>query len=83
MALNIVPISYRSVRNFVIDLTGMSSTSQATGFHWQVSQATSLMNIVVNMSTAPGNNHRGMYMENGSGGFMGGMFLVIIFCSVD
>ncbi|OCH91433.1 exo-beta-1,3-glucanase [Obba rivulosa] len=62
---------YRSVRNFVIDLTQMGPTSSATGLHWQVSQATSLMNIVVEMSTASGNNHRGLYMENGSGGFMG------------
>ncbi|EMD37582.1 glycoside hydrolase family 55 protein [Gelatoporia subvermispora B] len=62
---------YRSVRNFIIDLTQTSTTSQATGLHWQVSQATSLMNIVVEMSTAAGNNQRGLYMENGSGGFMG------------
>ncbi|OSX66163.1 glycoside hydrolase family 55 protein [Postia placenta MAD-698-R-SB12] len=62
---------YRSVRNFVIDLTQMSATSSATGLHWQVSQSTSLINIVVEMSTASGNNHRGIFMENGSGGFMG------------
>ncbi|KAI6105107.1 glycoside hydrolase family 55 protein [Pisolithus croceorrhizus] len=33
--------------------------------------ATSLINVVVEMSTASGNNHQGMFMENGSGGFMG------------
>jgi glucan 1,3-beta-glucosidase len=43
----------------------------ATGIHWQVSQSTSLVNIRVDMSTASGNNHQGMFMENGSGGFMG------------
>ncbi|KAI0318387.1 exo-beta-1-3-glucanase [Amylostereum chailletii] len=63
---------YRSVRNFVIDLRQMPATSTATGFHWQVSQATSLYNIVVEMSTAAGTNHQGIFMENGSGGFMGG-----------
>lgn len=62
---------FRSVRNFVIDLTRMPASASATGLHWQVSQATSLMNIVVEMSTAAGNNHQGMFMENGSGGFMG------------
>ncbi|KAJ3557789.1 hypothetical protein NM688_g1277 [Phlebia brevispora] len=62
---------FRSVRNFVIDLTQMPASASATGLHWQVSQATSLMNIVVNMSTASGNNHQGIFMENGSGGFMG------------
>ncbi|KII89977.1 glycoside hydrolase family 55 protein [Plicaturopsis crispa FD-325 SS-3] len=62
---------FRSVRNLVIDLTRMPSASSATGLHWQASQATSLINVVVNMSTAPGTNHQGMFMENGSGGFMG------------
>ena len=43
----------------------------ATGIHWQVSQATSLINIVFQMSTAAGNQHQGIFMENGSGGFLG------------
>ncbi|KAJ7724090.1 hypothetical protein DFH07DRAFT_783386 [Mycena maculata] len=36
-----------------------------------VSQSTSLINIVVEMSTAADTPHQGIYMENGSGGFMG------------
>ncbi|KAI0341762.1 exo-beta-1,3-glucanase [Trametopsis cervina] len=64
---------FRSVRNLRIDLTKMPAAAEATGLHWQVSQATSLMNIVVDMSTAKGNKHRGMFMENGSGGYMGDM----------
>ncbi|OCH86564.1 exo-beta-1,3-glucanase [Obba rivulosa] len=62
---------FRSVRNFVIDLTQMPASASATGIHWQVAQATSLMNIVFEMSTAAGNAHQGIWMENGSGGFMG------------
>ncbi|KAH9857052.1 exo-beta-1,3-glucanase [Lenzites betulinus] len=62
---------FRSVRNFVIDLRQMPASASATGIHWQVSQATSLMNIVFEMSTAAGNAHQGIWMENGSGGFMG------------
>ncbi|KAG1790955.1 glycoside hydrolase family 55 protein [Suillus plorans] len=62
---------YRSARNFVIDLTRMPANASATGIHWEVSQSTSLVNVVVNMSTEPGNNHQGVYMEEGSGGFMG------------
>ncbi|KZP09346.1 glycoside hydrolase family 55 protein [Athelia psychrophila] len=62
---------FRSVRNIVIDLRLMPPTANATGLHWQVSQATSLINVVVEMSTEPGNYHRGLFMENGSGGFMG------------
>ncbi|KAJ6581152.1 exo-beta-1,3-glucanase [Mycena capillaripes] len=63
---------FRSVRNFVIDVTRVPpELSQGTGIHWQVSQATSLMNIVVNMSPAANTAHQGIWMENGSGGFMG------------
>ncbi|KAJ7632169.1 exo-beta-1,3-glucanase [Roridomyces roridus] len=63
---------FRSVRNFVIDTTRIPISSIAgTGLHWQLSQSTSLQNIVVNMPTAPGTAHRGIWMENGSGGFMG------------
>lgn len=61
---------FRSVRNFIIDLRQMPASASATGLHWQVSQATSLCNVVVEMSTASGNNHQGIWMENGSGGFM-------------
>jgi glucan 1,3-beta-glucosidase len=59
---------YRSVRNFVIDLR-QGPASGITALHWQVSQSTSLMNLRVEMGT--GSAHQGMFMENGSGGFMG------------
>ncbi|KAG6814279.1 hypothetical protein H0H92_013404 [Tricholoma furcatifolium] len=63
---------FRSVRNFVIDVTNVPATdSQGTGIHWQVAQGTSLMNIVFEMSTASDTAHQGIWMENGSGGFMG------------
>lgn len=61
--------SFRSVRNFRIDLTAVAGG--ATGLHWQVSQATSLTNVVVDMSQGADSQHQGIYMENGSGGFMG------------
>ncbi|KAF8654243.1 hypothetical protein AX16_003764 [Volvariella volvacea WC 439] len=63
---------FRSIRNFVIDVRRVApERSQGTGIHWQVSQATSLMNIRFEMSTAPNTAHQGIWMENGSGGFMG------------
>ncbi|KAI0748312.1 exo-beta-1,3-glucanase [Daedaleopsis nitida] len=62
---------FRSVRNFVIDLRQTPASATSTGIHWQVSQSTSLANIVFQMSTAAGNAHQGIWMENGSGGFMG------------
>ncbi|KAF9038899.1 beta-1,3-glucanase [Hymenopellis radicata] len=64
---------FRSVRNFIIDLRQMPATSPATGIHWQVSLATSLMNLVFEMSTASNTGHQGIWMENGSGGMMGDM----------
>ncbi|KAJ7837009.1 exo-beta-1,3-glucanase [Mycena olivaceomarginata] len=69
--------TFRSVRNFVIDVTRVPATlSQGDRripglIHWQVAQATSLINIVINMSTAPNTAHQGIWMENGSGGYMG------------
>ncbi|TFK67130.1 exo-beta-1,3-glucanase [Pluteus cervinus] len=63
---------FRSVRNFVLDTRRVApERSQGTGIHWQVSQATSLMNIVFQMSTAANTAHQGIWMENGSGGYMG------------
>ncbi|KAG2072933.1 glycoside hydrolase family 55 protein [Suillus decipiens] len=62
---------HRSIRNLIIDLRQIPASTSAIGLHWQVSQATSLINVVVEMSTASNNNHQGMFMENGSGGFMG------------
>ncbi|TFK42712.1 glycoside hydrolase family 55 protein [Crucibulum laeve] len=63
---------FRSVRNFVIDTRRVPSFKpQGTGIHWQVAQATSLMNIVFEMSRDPNTAHQGIWMENGSGGYMG------------
>ena len=62
---------YRQVRNFVIDITALPS-SQGAGIHWQVAQATSLQNITFNMvkDSSPANQQKGIFMDNGSGGFM-------------
>jgi hypothetical protein len=61
---------YRQIRNFVIDMTQTKATAGTTGIHWQVAQATSLSNIVFHMSTASNTAHRGVFTENGSGGYM-------------
>ncbi|KAF7295343.1 hypothetical protein MIND_01073700 [Mycena indigotica] len=62
---------FRSIRNFVLDTRNIPAGNSGTALHWQVAQATSLQNIVFQLSTASGNNHQGIWMENGSGGFMG------------
>ncbi|KIY50878.1 glycoside hydrolase family 55 protein [Fistulina hepatica ATCC 64428] len=64
---------FRSVRNFIIDVTDVPIGNTGTGIHWQVAQATSLVNIVFEMSTDSDTDQQGIWMENGSGGFMGDM----------
>ncbi|KAF1347408.1 pectin lyase-like protein [Lizonia empirigonia] len=59
---------YRQVRNFIVDISAAKATA---GIHWQVSQATSLQNIVFNMAEGDaGANQKGIFQDNGSGGFM-------------
>jgi glucan 1,3-beta-glucosidase len=64
---------YRQIRNFVLDITQASLTAQVSCIHWQVAQATSLQNIVMNMAPGTpgdGNTQMGIFMDNGSGGFL-------------
>ncbi|MCJ1479117.1 hypothetical protein MMC13_007801 [Lambiella insularis] len=61
---------FRQVRNFVIDITAMPPSAGAC-IHWQVAQATSLQNIQFEMvQGGSGNKQVGIFMDNGSGGFM-------------
>ncbi|KAF2099288.1 family 55 glycoside hydrolase [Rhizodiscina lignyota] len=62
---------YRQVRNLILDLTLLPANSLNAGLHWQVAQATQLQNIVINMQPVSADNQqRGIFMDNGSGGFM-------------
>ena len=56
---------YRQIRNFILDMTDVPSTSAITGIHWPTAQSTSLQNVVFHMSDAPGTQHRGMLIEDG------------------
>ena len=60
---------YRQIRNFIFDMT--NAPLKTAGIHWQVAQATSLQNLVINMVSKDvvNNKQQGIYMENGSGGF--------------
>ncbi|KAJ4288542.1 hypothetical protein N0V90_011779 [Kalmusia sp. IMI 367209] len=59
---------YRSIRNFIIDI---SAAKAAAGVHWQVSQATSIQNVIFNMAEGDaGKDQKGIFQDNGSGGFM-------------
>ena len=63
-------VFWRQIRNFRIDMTRIPASSESTGIHWPTAQATSLQNIVFQMSMATGNKHQGVFVEEGSGGFM-------------
>ncbi|KAF3902585.1 hypothetical protein ABW21_db0207765 [Orbilia brochopaga] len=66
----------RQIRNFNIDLRQVPNAMPSmdgvppAGIHWQVAQATSIQNVRIIMSSGPDTTHVGIYMENGSGGFM-------------
>ncbi|KAJ5639538.1 uncharacterized protein N7484_007400 [Penicillium longicatenatum] len=66
----------RNVRNFKMDITRTDPNAYVCAIHWQVAQGTSLENIEFYMSQAAGNTQQGIYMENGSGGFMANLTFV-------
>ncbi|CAE6452109.1 unnamed protein product [Rhizoctonia solani] len=67
---------FRSIRNFVIDTRQAPVNSTVRGIHWQLSQATSLSNVRVEMSQEADNKHQGVFIENGSGGFMADLHFI-------
>lgn len=63
-------VFFRQVRNFVIDTTAIAPGTAATGIHWPTAQATSLQNIKFNMPTDSSVVHVGLFIEEGSAGFV-------------
>lgn len=61
---------FRQIRNIVLDMTKIPANVSATGIHWPTAQATSLQNVIFNMNAANGTQHQGLFIEEGSGGFM-------------
>ena len=69
----------RSIKNFKIDIRLTDPSAYVCGIHWQVAQGTSLENIEFYMlynSDVPENTQQGIYMENGSGGFLADLTFV-------
>lgn len=63
-------VFWRQIRNFIIDITDVPISNPLVCIHWPTAQATSLQNIVFQMSSASGTQHEGVFVESGSGGFM-------------
>lgn len=66
----------RSIRNFKIDITRTDQNAYICAIHWQVAQGTSLENIYFYMTQDASTTQQGIYMENGSGGFMSDLTFV-------
>jgi hypothetical protein len=64
-------VFWRQVANFVLDISGVAAETKIVGLHWPSSQSTSLSNIVFKMSEEKGNQHQGLFIEEGSGGYIG------------
>lgn len=56
---------FRQVRNLVLDMTAIAPNESATGMHWPTAQATSIQNVIFNMSSENGTQHQGLFIEEG------------------
>jgi hypothetical protein len=54
---------YRQIRNFVIDITGTDQGAYIAALHWQVAQATSLLNINFISTTSASTTKQGICMS--------------------
>ena len=62
---------FRAVHNIILDTTAVDPNQAVACIHWQVAQATSLQNLTFNMVKGGATNkQQGIFMDNGSGGFM-------------
>src|SRR5947207_4547894 len=52
----------------------IGDTGSFPAIWWPTAQATSLQNIVFKMSEVPGTTHSGVYMEDGSSGWLSDLF---------
>lgn len=63
-------VFFRQIRNLVFDTTAVPVDAGITAIHWPAAQATSIQNVVFKLSQQSGNNHVGIFMEEGSGGLL-------------
>jgi glucan 1,3-beta-glucosidase len=61
---------FRQIRNLILDMTQIPANVSATGIHWPTAQTTSIQNVVFSMNADIGTQHQGLFVEEGSGGFM-------------
>lgn len=64
-------VFFRQIRNLVFDTSAVPPDISITAIHWPTAQATSMQNVIFRLSEQPGTKHVGIFMEGGSGGYMG------------
>lgn len=65
-----INVFYRQVKNLVLDTTSVPANLSLNCVHWPTGQATSLQNLAFRLSSEKGTQHQGIFIEEGSGGFM-------------
>ena len=58
-------VFWRQVRNLVLDTTDVAANREISGIHWPTAQATSLQNMVFELSADEGTQHQGIFCESG------------------
>ncbi|EGO54182.1 hypothetical protein NEUTE1DRAFT_49844 [Neurospora tetrasperma FGSC 2508] len=71
-------VFWRQISNFIIDMTAAPPPTDPNapglaGIHWPSSQATSLSNIEFRMSRDIATTQQGIFIESGSGGYLGNL----------
>ncbi|KAK2742694.1 hypothetical protein FQN57_005149 [Myotisia sp. PD_48] len=66
----------RSIKNFKLDIRRTNANAYICAIHWQIAQATSLENIEFHMMQDDKTTQQGIFMENGSGGWMANLTFI-------
>lgn len=69
-------VFWRQIRNLILDTTAVPATTQAIGIHWPTGQATSIQNVVFRLNDQPDTLHWGLFIEEGSGGFLADLVFI-------
>ncbi|KAI9708251.1 MAG: hypothetical protein M1820_004205 [Bogoriella megaspora] len=63
-------VFFRQIRNLNIDTRNIPASTLMRGIHWPTAQATSIQNVQFQLSSASGTQHVGLFIEEGSAGFL-------------
>ncbi|KAK3381060.1 glycoside hydrolase family 55 protein [Podospora didyma] len=69
-------VFWRQIANFEIDISAAPSDALVAGIHWPTGQATSLSNIIFRMAPRTNTMQQGLFIEEGSGGYMGDLTFI-------